>query len=64
MENKIMDARYAEVYRYRGYPICTLKLATPSEGDKLGYVIDDTQFYGVTCRSIGEAIAMIDSRNR
>lgn len=44
---RFLDNRYAVVYKYRGYAICTLKVAVPAEGDELGYVIDDAKFEGL-----------------
>ena len=58
--NRYLDGRYAAVYRYRGYPICTLKVAVPSEGDSLGYVIDDTEFCGMEFDSIETTMEAID----
>ncbi len=52
---------YVGVYRYRGYSICTLIVATLSAGDELGYVIDDIRFSGVTFRGVGKTIAAINS---
>lgn len=60
---RYLDGRYAEVYRHRGYPICTLKVAVPSEGDSLGYVIDDTKFCGMEFTSIEAAMEAIDRAN-
>ncbi len=57
---RYLDGRYAAAYRHRGYPICTLKVAVPSEGDSLGYVIDDTEFCGMEFASIEEAMEAID----
>lgn len=44
---KFLDDRYAVICRHRGYAICTLKVAVPSEYDALGYVIDDARFEGL-----------------
>lgn len=44
---KFLDDRYAVICRHRGYAICTLKVAVPSEYDELGYVIDDARFEGL-----------------
>lgn len=44
---KYLDERYEVVYRHKGYAICTLKIAVPSEGDDPGYVIDDANFAGM-----------------
>ena len=41
---RFLHNRYAVVYKYKGYAICTLKVAVPAEGDELGYVIDDAKF--------------------
>lgn len=40
---RYLDGRYAEVYRHKGYLICTLKAAAPLDGDSLGYVINDIE---------------------
>jgi len=39
-----MDKRYVVLINLRGINICTLKAAVPSEGDRLGYVIDHPHF--------------------
>lgn len=44
---KFLDDRYAVVCIYKGYAICTLKVAVPAEHDELGYVIDDARFEGL-----------------
>ena len=33
---KFLDDRYAVVYKYKGYAICTLKVAVPAEHDEGG----------------------------
>lgn len=43
---KFLDDRYVVICEYKGYAICTLKVARPSEHDALGYVIDDARFEG------------------
>lgn len=53
---RFLDNRYAVVYKYRGYAICTLKVAVPAEGDELGYVIDDAKFEG---QVFGEPVGAI-----
>lgn len=58
--DRYLDERYVEVYRHRGYPICTLKVAVPSEGDSLGYVIDDTKFCDMEFTGIEAAMEAID----
>ncbi len=55
-----LDNRYAVVFRYKGYAICTLKIAAPAQEDCLGYVIDDESFLGKSFESVGEAMAEID----
>ena len=59
---KFLDDRYVVIYRYKGYAICTLKVARPSEGDRLGYAIDDATFEGQRFNHPEEAIAVIDKR--
>ena len=44
---KFLDDRYTIVCKYKGYAICTLKVAVPAENDELGYVIDDARFEGL-----------------
>lgn len=61
--DRYLNERYAEVYRHRGYPVCTLKVAVPSEGDSLGYVINDTKFCGTEFSHIEEAMEAIDRAN-
>lgn len=34
---KHLSNRYAKVMEYKGMDICTLGVATPSDGDELGY---------------------------
>ena len=34
---KHLSNRYAKVTEYKGMDICTLRVATPSDGDELGY---------------------------
>jgi hypothetical protein len=41
---KFLSDRYAKVFTHKGFDVCTLKLAVPSDGDHLGYVIDDKSF--------------------
>lgn len=43
---KFLSNKYAKVYNHNGYDICALKEAVPSEGDELGYRIDDKRFEG------------------
>lgn len=59
--NVFLSDRYVEVCRYMGYPICTLKEARPAEGDKLGYVIDDSKFEGQIFEHPEEAMAAISN---
>jgi len=44
LRNPDIYNQYMSVYKYRGVDICTLKEATPSSGDRLGYVIDHNSF--------------------
>ena len=43
---KYLSNRYAKVTEYKGMDICTLRVATPSDGDELGYRIDDISYDG------------------
>lgn len=43
---KYLSDDYVMVYSYKGYDICTLKVASPEKGDGLGYRIDDENFEG------------------
>lgn len=57
---RYLDGRYAEVYRHKGYLICTLKAAAPLDGDSLGYVIDDMKFSGMEFNHVEAAMETID----
>lgn len=56
----VLDDTYSVVFRYCGYAICTLKAAVPSEGDELGYRINDEKFKDMVFPSIGSAMAEIN----
>ena len=60
---KFLDDRYAVICRHRGYAICTLKVAVPSEHDTLGYVIDDAMFEGQVFEHPEEAMAAINKNH-
>lgn len=57
---KFLDDRYAVICEYKGYAICTLKVAVPSEHDALGYVIDDVRFEGLVFGNPEEAMVAIN----
>lgn len=58
---KHLNDRYAKVTEYKGMDICTLRVATPSDGDELGYRIDDISYDGRVFDDLGEAMKAIDS---
>jgi len=58
---KHLNDRYAKVMEYKGMDICTLRVATPSDGDELGYRIDDILYDGMVFNGIGEAMEAIES---
>ena len=58
---KHLNDRYAKVMEYKGMDICTLRVATPSDGDELGYRIDDISYDGRVFDDLGEALKAIDS---
>lgn len=55
-----LDDTYVVVFRHCGYAICTLKVAAPSKGDELGYVIDDEKFRDMIFPTIGDAMTEIN----
>ncbi len=55
-----LSNRYAKVYNHKGYDICTLKVANPSNGDSLAYVIDSIDFAGQEFNDVEDAIAAIN----
>lgn len=57
---KHLSNRYAKVMEYKGKDICALRIATPSDGDELGYKIDDIAYDGMAFDSLGEAMEAID----
>ena len=57
-----LSEKYIKVYSYKGFDICTLKVAVPSD-DEMGYVIDSDKFTGQSFNNIGEAISAIDAVN-
>lgn len=46
---------------YKGMDICALRVSSPSDGDELGYKIDDIAYDGMVFDSLGEAMGEIDS---
>lgn len=59
---KFLSNRYAKVFSYRGYDICTLKNACPAKGDRLGYVVDDECFTNQVFDLLDDAIEAIDNQ--
>ena len=55
-----LSNRYAKVYSHKGYDICTLKVANPSNGDSLAYVIDSIDFIGQEFNDVEDSIAAIN----
>lgn len=58
--NKFLNNRYAKVFTYKGFDICTLKSARPAKGDRLGYVVDDKRFANQDFNLLEDAIKAID----
>lgn len=58
---KFLDNRYVKVFNYKDFDICTLKNASPSEGDSIGYVIDDNRFANKEFNLINDAVDAIDA---
>ena len=58
---KHLSNRYAKVMEYKGMDICTFRVAAPSDGDELGYRIDDILYDGMVFNGIGEAMEAIES---
>ena len=57
---KYLSERYAKVYTHKEIDICTLKIANPSEGDELGYRIDNDKLKDKVYNHPEEAITSID----
>lgn len=57
---KHLSNRYAKIMEYKGMDICSLRVATPSNGDELGYKIDDILYDGMVFADLGEAMKAID----
>lgn len=57
---KYLNDGYVKIYTHKGYDICTLKMATK---DELGYVINDSKFYGKSFKLIDDAIKEINKRS-
>lgn len=58
---KFLNNRYASVYNYKGFDICTLKVACPAEGDELGFRIDSALFDGRVFNDVANAINAINA---
>lgn len=50
------------MYSYKNFDICSLKVACPTAGDELGFLIDDKMFSGEEFNNIDDAIEAIDDR--
>lgn len=61
---KYLSDRYAKVYTYKGYDICTLKIVSPENGDELDYYVDDEKFKDREYINLGKAIQDIDKEIR
>lgn len=59
---KFLSNRYAKVFTHKGFDICTLKIACPAKGDRLGYVIDDERFSGWAFDLLGDAVKAINEK--
>ena len=57
---EFLSDRYVKVYTHKGVDICALKIAIPSEGDELGYRIDNPQLMDKVFDNPDEAIKAID----
>lgn len=55
---RCLDNRYVSIFKYRGYDICTLKVAT--KGDDLGFKIDSDVFTGQSFDHPEDAMKAID----
>lgn len=53
-------SRYTKVFDHKGVEIYTLKVACLSQGDKLGYVIDNKKFEGKEFVLLSEALEAIN----
>lgn len=58
---KHLNDRYAKIMEYKGMDICALRVATPFNGDELGYRIDDVLYDGMVFTDLEEAMKAIDS---
>lgn len=58
---RYLDERYAKVLTYDEFDICTLKVAIPSQGDSLGYVVDHEAFGNEVFNHPEDAIKAIDN---
>lgn len=58
---KYLSERYVSVYNHNGFDICALKVAVPSEGDAMGYVIDSELFSGQVFNDPVDAINAINN---
>lgn len=58
---KVLNNRYAKVFTHKSFDICTLKTACPSNGDRLGYMIDDVQFADKDYDMLEDAVRAIDT---
>lgn len=57
---RFLNERYEKVLNHKGFDICTLKEAIPSNGDSLGYVVDHAFFAGYDFNHPEDAMKAID----
>jgi hypothetical protein len=57
---KYLSEKYAKVLTHKGFEICVLNEANPSNGDSLGYVINDETFKGEDYNHPEDAVNAID----
>lgn len=55
-----LSEKYARVLTHKGFGICVLKEANPSNGNSLGYVIDDEIFEGEDYNLLEDAMMAIN----
>ena len=57
---KHLSDKYVCVMEYKGYAICVLKEANPTDGDTMGYVIDDKLYEDMVFEHPEDAMKKID----
>ncbi|WP_312652979.1 hypothetical protein [Aminipila sp.] len=53
------ERKYESLLIYKGFEICALKVACPTDGEAMGYVIDDEFFSGCNYSHPEEAMKAI-----